>query len=154
MAEQFQRDGTGLSRADYSAIAAFRYQLRRFLAFSEGAAAAVGLPPQQHQALLAIAGHVGSSPPTIGLLAEQLLVAPHTAAELAARMVESELLAKVPSAQDRRRMELSLTPKAQKLLSELTSAHAEELKTLAPALARALGGLGTAKPSEQGSSPH
>lgn len=126
----------GLSRAEYAAIAAFRYQLRRFLAFSEAAAAGAGLPAQQHQALLAIAGQ--SSPLAIGGLAEQLLIAPHTAAELVSRMVEAGLLVKIASLHDRRRMELALTAQAESLLSDLTAAHIQELQTLEPALVRAL----------------
>ncbi|KQQ26079.1 MarR family transcriptional regulator [Methylobacterium sp. Leaf125] len=130
-----------LSRAQYAAIAAFRYQLRRFLAFSEAAAQQAGLPHQQHQALLAIAGHVGAEPPTVGLLAERLLIAPHTAAELVSRMVEASLLTKTRSPQDGRRMELALTPRAEVILAALTVAHLEELQTMEPALVRALGGL-------------
>jgi DNA-binding MarR family transcriptional regulator len=137
---------TGLSPAEFAAIAAFRYELRRFLAFSEGAAAEVGLPAQQHQALLAIMGQVEKGPPSIGTLAELLLIAPHTAAELVARMAEAGLVIKTPSPRDRRRMELVLTPKARALLERLTAAHLEELKTLEPALARALGKLSRARP--------
>ena len=125
-------------RAQYTAIAAFRYELRRFLAFSEAAAAASGLAPQQHQALLAIAGHVGAEPPSVGTIAEQLLIAPNTAAELVARMVDSALITKAPSCQDRRRTELTLTERAFVLLDQLTAAHLEELRTLEPALRRAV----------------
>ena len=102
-----------LSQAQYAVLAAFRYELRRFLAFSEGAALEAGLPPQQHQAILAIAGHAGPEPPTVGWLADQLLIAPHTAVELVARMVEADLLTKTRSTQDRRRMDLSPTEKAE-----------------------------------------
>jgi DNA-binding MarR family transcriptional regulator len=136
-----QAEERRLSTAEYAAIAAFRYQLRRFLAFSEAAAGAVGLPPQQHQALLAIAGHV--EPLSVGALAEHLMIAPHTAAELAARMVEAGLMTKAACVNDRRRVDLALTPKAEALLRDLTSAHVEELKTLEPALIRALRGLGS-----------
>ncbi|MCJ2035154.1 MarR family winged helix-turn-helix transcriptional regulator [Methylobacterium sp. J-068] len=130
-----------LSREQYAAIATFRYQLRRFLAFSEAAAQQAGLPHQQHQALLAIAGHAGSDAPTVGMLAERLLIAPHTAAELVSRMVEASLLTKTRGALDGRRMELSLTPRAETILAELTAAHLEELRTMEPALVRALGKL-------------
>ena len=71
-----------LAREQYAALANFRFELRRFLAFSEAVAAREGLPPQQHQALLAIAGRLEDEPTTVGYLAEQLLIAPHTAAEL------------------------------------------------------------------------
>ncbi|WP_216839243.1 MarR family winged helix-turn-helix transcriptional regulator [Caulobacter sp. S45] len=130
-----------LSSEEYAALAAFRYQLRRFLAFSEAAAGKAGLPPQQHQALLALAGHVGPEPPSVGTLAAQLLIAAHTAAELASRMVEADLLIKTASAQDRRRMTLVLTPKAESVLRRLTVAHLEELRVLEPALVLALGQL-------------
>ncbi|MGC5779534.1 MarR family winged helix-turn-helix transcriptional regulator [Methylobacterium sp. NFXW15] len=131
--------GNGLTRESYAAIAAFRLELRRFLAFSEAAAGRVGLPAQQHQALLAIAGC--EAPPPVGFVAEQLLVAPHTAAELVSRMVEAGLLSKTASPQDRRRSALALTPRATALLQQLTAVHLEELRTLEPALARALARL-------------
>ena len=106
-----------LSRAQYVSIAAFRHQLRRFLSFSEAAANAAGLPAQQHQALLAIAGHPGPTPPTVGTLADQLLIAPQTVAELVSRMAEADLITKIPSATDRRRLHLTLTGKASALLA-------------------------------------
>lgn len=129
----------GLLRSRYAALASFRLQLRHFLAFSEAAATKVGVPPQQHQALLAIAGHAGTEPPSVGVIAKQLLIAPNSAAELVSRMVEAGLLEKTPSSQDRRRTELSLTQTASDLLRRLTAAHIEELKTLEAALTRALG---------------
>ena len=134
----------GLSTQQFAAIASFRYELRRFLAFSEEAAAEVGLPAQQHQALLALMGNGGA--PSIGLLAEQLLIAPHTAAELVARMAEAGLVEKAPSAQDRRRVELTITPKARALMHRLTEAHVRELDALEPALAKALGRLSRLRP--------
>ena len=127
-----------LSRAQYVAIAAFRHQLRRFLSFSEAAAAAAGLPAQQHQALLVIAGHAGTSPPTVGTLAEQLIVAPQTAAELVSRMAASGLVTKAASRDDRRRLDLALTPKAASLLARLTEAHLRELESLQAVLALAV----------------
>ncbi len=148
------RTETGLSRSQYAALADFRYRLRRFLAFSEAAAAQAGLPAQQHQALLTLAGHEGRGPATVGLVAEHLLIAPHTAAELVARMVEAGLVTKTRGEEDRRRMELRLTPRAATLLGALTDAHLEELRHLGPALIAALGeGSGgssqTAEPNGQ-----
>lgn len=128
---------TGLLPSQYASIAAFRYELRCFLAFSEAAATAAGLAPQQHQALLAIAGHTGAEPPSVGTISEQLLIAPNTAAELVARMVDAALVTKTPSRQDRRRTELALTERALVLLERLTAAHLEELRILEPALRRA-----------------
>jgi DNA-binding MarR family transcriptional regulator len=127
-----------LQARQYAALARFRYELRHFLAFSETAALREALPVQQHQALLAIAGRAAGEPASVGDLADQLLIAPHTAAELTARMVETGLIAKAPSTRDRRRMELTLTPRAQDLLARLSQAHLEELRRLGPALIEAL----------------
>lgn len=143
----------GLSQAQYASLAAFRYCLRRFQAFSEGEAARAGVPSQQHQALLTLAGHAGSRPATVGLLAEQLLIAPHTAAELVARMVDGGLLTKARGVEDRRRTELSLTPRASALLHDLTAAHLRELRDLGPALVGALGAALTGAAEKPTQSP-
>lgn len=136
-----KRGEDGLTRAQYVALAAFRYELRRFLAFSESAAHAAGLPPQQHQALLVIAGFEDGEAPTVGFLAERLMIAAHTAAELASRMAEAGLISKIPSPEDRRRVRLAPTAKAEAILAELSAAHLEELKALEPALTAALARL-------------
>ena len=145
MAPEPAREG-GLLPQQYAAIAAFRWQLRRFLAFSEAAAAAAGLPPQQHQALLAIAGHTGAEPPSVSVIADQLLIAPSTAAELVSRMVDAALLTKTVSSLDRRRVKLALTGKALVLLDQLTAVHLEELRTLEPVLRRAVSPPGRQPP--------
>lgn len=132
---------TSLTRDQYVALATFRYELRRFMAFSEAAAHGAGLPVQQHQALLAIAGFEGPEAPTVGTLSERLMIAPHTATELTARMVEAGLISKSASPEDRRKVRLALTPKAESLLAELSTAHLKELKSLKPALNAALSRL-------------
>ena len=70
-------DPPELSKADYEALAAFRYALRRFLAFSDAAIREKGVTPQQHQALLAIKASRDESL-TIGALAEALLLQHHS----------------------------------------------------------------------------
>lgn len=143
------KSGEGrLNSADYAALAAFRFELRRFLAFSEQAAAACGLPAQQHQALLAIAGHLGPEAPTVGLIAEQLLIGPSSAVELVSRMVAGGLLTKQQGASDRRRSELRLTDRADEILHDLSAAHLQELRVMEPALTRALARLGRRQASE------
>jgi DNA-binding MarR family transcriptional regulator len=140
-AKRGQANRATLTPAQYQAIAAFRYELRRFLAFSEAAAAKAGLPAQQHQALLAIAGYSGEGRPSVGEIAELLLIAPHSGAELIARMEEAGLVKKSASPRDRRRIELAVTRKAETILHRLTAAHLRELSSLEPALARAIGRL-------------
>jgi DNA-binding MarR family transcriptional regulator len=136
-----------VSREEYAAIAAFRFELRRFLAFSEQAAGGFGLPTQQHQALLAIAGHLGPKRPNVGLISEQLLISPAAAAELVSRMVAAGYLDKRSGAEDRRRSELEITEKGHALLDRLTAVHLEELQVLEPVLARALARLARSRRS-------
>jgi DNA-binding MarR family transcriptional regulator len=135
------RDAKGngvLTQTDYEALANLRYTLRRFMAFSTSAAHAAGLPPQQHQALLAIKGNPGGQAMTVGLLAERLLIAPHTAAELVGRLADGDLVASAADPADRRRLTLSLTPKAEDILRSLSLIHLREIRELAPVLADAL----------------
>ena len=127
-----------LTPADYEALANLRHTLRRFMAFSTSAAQAAGLPPQQHQALLAIKGNSGGQAMTVGLLAERLLIAPHTAAELVGRLADGGLVASAADPADRRRLTLSLTPKAEDILRSLSLIHLREIRELAPGLVDAL----------------
>lgn len=140
--------GPRFNAADFQRLSAFRHALRRFLAFSEQAARAAGLTPQQHQALLAIKGAPQPEAASVGYLADQLLLAPNSAAELADRMVRSGLLARAEAAADRRKVVLSLTPTAEAALQLLSEAHVRELRYSAPildglmALLKARGGPG------------
>jgi DNA-binding MarR family transcriptional regulator len=125
----------GPEMADYQALSEFRYALRRFVAFSGDAARAVGLTPQQHQALLAIMGHAGAVPMTIGALAERLLLKHHSTVELVDRLGELDLVRRATATDDRRKVTLRLTEKARKLLTSLSSAHLEELRRIRPVFA-------------------
>lgn len=136
--------------SDYRRLAAFRHALRRFLAFSEAAARAAGITPQQHQALLAIKGAERPQAATVGYLAEQLLLQPHSAAELAERMVKSGLLERRQSAADRRRVVLALTPAAEGVLRDLSADHIRELRQSA----RVIDGLfNVLRPERAGRAP-
>jgi DNA-binding MarR family transcriptional regulator len=116
-----------LTPEQYRALAAFRYQLRRFLAFSSSEAQAAGFAPQQYQAMLAIKGHAGARPITIGELAEQLLVRQHTAAELVNRMEAAGLVRRAPAPGDARRVAVILTPQGEEALKGLAATHLREL---------------------------
>lgn len=130
--------GAVLHPVDYEALAQFRYQLRKFLSFSEAAARQAGLSPQQHQALLAIKGFSGAGPVSVGNLAEFLLVRHHTAVELVDRMAKLGLLRRIVDAGDSRRIFLKLTRKGQQKLQTLSKIHFEELQAASPSLARIL----------------
>lgn len=126
-----------LDDADYAALADFRYALRRFAAFSQGAARAAGLTPQQHQALLAIRG-AGDAGMLVGDLAERLLVKPHSASETVKRLAEQDLIARRPGDDDRREVRITLTPRARTILASLSTVHRDELRRLHPVLQRLL----------------
>jgi DNA-binding MarR family transcriptional regulator len=114
------------TQGDYEALAAFRFELRRFLQFSEEAAKSLGMTPQQHQALLAIRA-TPRQEMSIGVLAEQLFIQPHSASELADRLVALDLLVRVTAENDRRRVRLRLTPAAEDRLARMTTTHRGEV---------------------------
>ncbi len=122
-----------LLQEDYEILAAFRYELRRFLQFSETAAKGVGLTPQQHQALLAIRADPQGGM-TIGALAEILFIQPHSASELADRLIGLDLLTREAAEDDRRRAWLRLTPQATERLGRLSTAHRAEVVRVKPTL--------------------
>lgn len=130
-----------LTQADYRQLAAFRHALRRFLAFSEQAAEAAGLTPQQHQALLAIKG-MAEGPPTIGALAEQLCIRPHSAVGLIDRLAARDLVTRAEDRADRRQVHVALTATAEAMLEVLSAAHRAELERIAPTLRALLAPFG------------
>lgn len=123
---------------DYKALAQFRFQLRRFLSFSETAARDAGLTPQQHQALLAIKGFSSAEPLSVGELAEFLLVRHHTAVELVDRMTRLRLLQRIADEDDSRRILVKLTKKGEQKLRMLSKIHLQELQTASVALTKIL----------------
>jgi DNA-binding MarR family transcriptional regulator len=127
-----------LRKTDYETLAAFRYQLRCFLEFSQSAAHEAGLTPQQHQALLAIIGRPGRETATIGELAECLLIQHHSAVELTNRLSALGLVQRQHDEDDRRKVRLSLTLSAKDILSRMSSAHLEDLRRIGPQLSQLL----------------
>lgn len=123
---------------DYASLARFRFLLRRFLAFSASRARAAGLEPRQHQLLLALRGLAPERQPTIGALAEDLLIQHHSAVELVTRMENSGLVRRERDESDRRVVLIRISPRGKKLLRRLTSMHTDELRTAGPALVTAL----------------
>lgn len=122
----------------YRALAELRFEIRRFLHFSEQAAQAVGLEPQQHQALLAIKGLPANHEATIGTLAEQLLIHHHSAVGLTNRLEAKRFIRRIRSQQDHRKRMLRLTSRGEQVLQKLSLLHRAELRSAGPALLRAL----------------
>jgi DNA-binding MarR family transcriptional regulator len=125
----------------YRELLAFRTALRRFLRWSDEQAAAAGLTSQQHQLLLAVRGHDGPGPPTIGEVAEHLMLRHHSVVELVDRAEQAGLVQRTVDEDDRRVVRLVLTTRGRRLLERLSAAHVEELARLAPIVRRLAGGL-------------
>lgn len=127
-----------LTLSDYQSLAELRYQIRRFLSFSEQAVRAAGLEPRQHQLLLGLKGLPRSARPTIGELAERLQIQHHSAVELVNRLSAAGYVRRTRGGDDRREVLLTLTPKGERVLRELSLHHQAELRSAGPALVNTL----------------
>ncbi|MEP7012115.1 MAG: MarR family transcriptional regulator [Acidobacteriota bacterium] len=130
-----------VSDEQFRMLARFRASLRRFLRFSEEAARVAGLTPQQHQALLAMRGSP-DEPMTIGEIALELAVRPHSAVGLVDRLAAKDLVERVRSEGDRRVVRVRLTTEGRSSLASLAAAHRAELRRIGPELAELLAALG------------
>jgi DNA-binding MarR family transcriptional regulator len=117
-----------LEQEDFERLLGFRDGLRRFLHWSEQQAKDVGLTGPQHQLLLVIRGHRGD--PSIGDVAEHLLLRHHSAVELVDRAARLGLVDRTPDESDHRVVRLSLTAEGEARLAALATAHLEELSRL------------------------
>jgi DNA-binding MarR family transcriptional regulator len=123
-----------VSKQEYEMLAAFRYALRRFMRFSERAAQSAGITPQQHQALLAIKGFPDRDYVTVSELAEWLQLRHHSTVELVNRLESHALVTRTHATDDRRQVNLSLTPQGEAMLAGLSTAHRAELRQIGPEL--------------------
>jgi len=125
-----------LSTPNYAQLAEFRYALRRFLRFSEGAAAEVGITSQHYQAMLILRACPENRATTINDLAQQLLIRHNSAVELVDRLVQENLVVREASSADRRKVELRLTPRGRQVLAKLAAVHRRELQRIGPIVKR------------------
>jgi DNA-binding MarR family transcriptional regulator len=119
-----------LTNRDYERLLEFRTEIRRFLQWSEEQAKALGLTAAQHQLLLAVRGHRGNRDPTVGDVAESLLLRHHSAVGLVDRAVEAGLVRREGDTDDRRVVRLTLSPLGTRKLADLSRRHLEELTRL------------------------
>lgn len=115
---------------DYEALSEFRYQLRRFLRFSDTAIQNAGLTPLHYLVLLHIKGFPGQDWATVGQLAERLQIQHHGAVALLSRCEKAGLIVRSPGVADRRQVCISLTPLGEKHLRHLAELHRNELRSL------------------------
>lgn len=127
-----------ISNADYRSLAGFRYEIRKFLAFSEQAAREAGIEPQQHQLLLAVRGLPEGTRPTIRAVAERLCVQHHTTVALVDKLENRGLIERERSSVDRREVLLRLTAEGEDMLRSLSALHRQQLRTVGPEMLAAL----------------
>jgi DNA-binding MarR family transcriptional regulator len=130
-----------ITDADYQRLLELRTGIRRFLHWSEEQALAAGLTAMQHQLLLAIRGHAERRGPTIGQVADALLVRHHSAVGLADRAEAAGLVQRRVDPDDHRVVRLSLTALGRRRLRRLSALHLEELDRLGPQLRAVWAGL-------------
>lgn len=123
---------------NFQALAELRYQIRRFARFSENAARAAGIEPQQQQLLLALAGLPSDLKPTIGVLAERMQLQHHSIVGLIDRLVERGFLIRLRAADDKRQVLIKLTRDGEDALRRLTRDHLHELRSAGPQFVTAL----------------
>jgi DNA-binding MarR family transcriptional regulator len=126
---------------DYRTLAELRYQIRRFLQFSERAARAAGIEPQQHQLLLACKGLPQASRPNIGTLAERLCVEHHTAVGLVDKLEASGFVERVRGDSDKREVLVRIRSEGERVLAQLSAEHRQQLRSSGPMLRDALATL-------------
>ena len=127
-----------LSLADYQALAEFRYQIRKFLHFSEQAVQGAGLERGQYQLMLTIKGMPDALRPRIRDVANRMHIQHHSAVELINRLEAGGYVRRERAEEDRREVLLALTAKGEKVLEELAFHHHSELRSAAPGLVAAL----------------
>jgi DNA-binding MarR family transcriptional regulator len=137
-----------LSMSDYQALAEFRFQIRKFLHFSDLAIAAAGLERAQYQLMLTVKGLPAELRPRIRDVANRMLIQHHSAVELVNRLETGGYVRRERAEGDRREVLLALTPKGERVLAELALHHHQELQNAAPALVSALRRVMTGKKAE------
>jgi DNA-binding MarR family transcriptional regulator len=140
------RPDRDLDLPEYQRIEEFRFQIRRFLSFSETAARAADIEPQQHQALLVL--KAADRPPTVGHIAARLLLKHHSAVGLVDRLEALGLVARLANPEDARQVLVRLTAKGERVLRDLSLVHRAELEETAPKLIAILRSI-TRKPRER-----
>jgi DNA-binding MarR family transcriptional regulator len=135
------KSGVRHNQPDFQAMAELRYQIRRFLRFSETAARRAGIEPRQHQLLLAIRGLPDGLKPTIRVLAERMQLQHHSTVELVDRLVERGFVCRLRATDDRRQVFAKLTREGEEFLQKLSLYHLQELQSAGPAFVNVLHNL-------------
>jgi DNA-binding MarR family transcriptional regulator len=128
-------------------LAEFRYQMRKFLSFSELASERCGIGAQQYQLMQVIAAIPAGQVASITYLAERMILRHNSTVELVDRAVRSGLVRREADSRDLRRSIVQLTSQGHAVLQRLVSEHLGELAPRVDHLIEALRNLqGTSEP--------
>lgn len=116
-----------MSLRQYRALASFRYELRRFLRYSETITRQHGMTPLQYQLMLQVKGYPGRQPASVSELAERLQAKHHGVVALVTRCAKAGLVTRRANAQDRRTVMVTLTAQGERALERLARLHRNEL---------------------------
>jgi DNA-binding MarR family transcriptional regulator len=119
-----------MSKADFETLAQFRYELRRFLRFSEEVTHRNGVTPLQYLLMLQIKGFPGREWATVAELAQRLQAKHHGVVALVSRCETAGWVRRVASRYDKRRVEVHLTAEGEECLEQLARLHREELRSV------------------------
>ena len=108
-------------------LAEFRFQLRKFLRFSETASDAAGISVQQYQLLQVIAAIPDGQGASISYLADRMILRHNSAVELVDRAVRAGMVRRESDEEDLRRSLVLLTPQGSAMLERLVTEHLVEL---------------------------
>jgi DNA-binding MarR family transcriptional regulator len=139
-----------LEQSDFQHLLELRTGLRRFLRWSEQQAQAAGLTPAKHQLLLAVKGHPDPAGPTIGEVADYLVLRHHSAVGLIDRAVSDGLVKRSADPVNKSVVRVTLTKAGAAKLDALAEAHLQELGHLAPTMRT----LWQALDQSDGDTPH
>lgn len=123
-----------LREAEYTALAEFRYQIRKFQRRMQEQVRGLGLNPQQYQLVLAVKGFPAGHEPTIGAMAERMQLNHNSTVELVDRCERRGLIRRERGGHDRRQVTLAITSRGEGLLRKLGSAARQELVGSGPVL--------------------
>jgi DNA-binding MarR family transcriptional regulator len=119
---------------DYRRLLELRTGLRHFLHWSEEQARAQGITSAQHQLLLAVRGHPDPLGPTVGEVADYLVVRHHSAVGLIDRAVAAGLVVRRPDPVRPGTVRVVLSDRGRESLDSLSKLHLAELTRLAPTM--------------------
>lgn len=128
----------GKAQPRLKSLAEFRFQMRKFLNFSEIASERCGIPAQQYQLMQVIAAMPDDQQASITYLAERMILRHNSTVELVDRAERAGLVRRENDPKDMRRSLVQLTPQGHEILERLVAEHLRELAPLCEHLIHAL----------------